>query len=130
MITKMLSLINFGSPKVDLVLENDEYKPGKEISGFFQLHGGWMKQKINRLECDLVKTTPGKKPEVIEVVTTVLMSHMMKANEQKVIPFQYDLPHDLSPSDGRGTYHLQTKLVFENDVKSFDHDEVVITRQS
>ncbi|SEA23469.1 sporulation-control protein [Thalassobacillus cyri] len=127
MITKVLSKLKVGSPKVDLVLNTKELTPGSNISGSFHLYGGWVRQRVNRLECDLVKEQAGKKPEFIEPVTTVLMSKTIEANDKTEIPFHYQLPEELPPTTEGITYRLQTKIVFKDDVKSFDHDEIVVT---
>ncbi|MFG6120105.1 sporulation protein [Thalassobacillus sp. B23F22_16] len=127
MITKVLSKLKIGSPKVDLILNRNELTPGSTVSGSFHLHGGWVSQRVNRLECDLVKEQTGRKPEFVEPVTTVLMSKTIEANDKTEIPFHYQLPEELPPTTDTITYRLRTKIVFKDDVKSFDHDEIIIS---
>ncbi|WP_085505374.1 sporulation protein [Thalassobacillus devorans] len=126
MIMKVLSKLKIGSPKVDLILNRNELPPGSTVSGSFHLYGGWVSQRVNRLECDLVKEQAGRKPEFIEPVTTVLMSKTIEANDKTEIPFHYQLPKELSPTTNAITYRLRTKIVFKEDVKSFDHDEIIV----
>ncbi|KHE67366.1 sporulation protein [Halobacillus sp. BBL2006] len=128
MITKLLSLLKVGSPKIDLVLDQNEINPGGKIAGSFHLKGGWTSQKIKRLECDLVKDDHGKKPMIIQPVTTVLMSQTIDPKDKKEFPFHCQLPEQLTPSSERISYRLQTKLVFMDDVKSVDHDELIVTK--
>ncbi|ARI78627.1 sporulation protein [Halobacillus mangrovi] len=128
MITKLLSLLKLGSPKIDLVLDRNEIRPGGTIGGSFHLKGGWTSQKIKRLECDLVKDDKGKKPTMIQPVTTVLMSQTINRKDKKQFPFHCQLPEELNPSSEEVKYRLQTKLVFVDDVKSIDHDELVVTK--
>ncbi|MDC3417154.1 sporulation protein [Aquibacillus salsiterrae] len=126
MINKLLVLFKIGSPKINLQLQNYELKPGECVSGSFLLQGGWVKQKIKRLECDLVRECTGQKPEVIEPVKTLLMSQTIELNERTEIPFSYTLPKALTPTSDNVSYRLLTKLVFTDDKKSIDHDEIVV----
>ncbi|WP_186575944.1 sporulation protein [Aquibacillus kalidii] len=127
MVSKLLSFIKFAAPKVDLVLNTSELKAGEQLSGKFFLKGGWVLQKAKRLECDFIRVCPGKKPEVIEPVKTLLMSRSIEANEKTEICFTYQLPKELPPTCAHVSYRLQTKLVLADDSKHTDHDEVIVT---
>ncbi|MBM7573233.1 sporulation protein [Aquibacillus albus] len=126
MIAKLMSLLKIGSPKVDLILDTNQVKPGDKISGVFYMEGGWVKQKLKRLECDFVREYHGEKPEVIQPVKTVLMSDTIDSDDQTEIPFTYKLPKELPPTSEDVSYRLETKLVFTNDTKSIDTDEIVV----
>ncbi|WP_077622284.1 sporulation protein [Sediminibacillus massiliensis] len=126
MIKRLLNYLRIGSPKVDLLLNTKELEPGEKVTGTFLLKSGWFEQKISRLECDLVRHYSSERPEVIEPVKTVLMSHSFPPNSQKSIAFQYRLPVDLPPSSDQVMYQLKTKLVMTDDIHSFDHDEIVV----
>ncbi|MEC3884632.1 sporulation protein [Halobacillus sp. HZG1] len=125
MLTKWMNGLRIGKPKVDLVLDPKGEDP-YVLSGVFQLSGSWRKQNIKRLECDLVVIERGKKPLLVQPVTTVLMTRTMEAGGYDEYPFRYELPRTLPPlSEGR-SYKLQTRLVYENNAKSFDHDELIV----
>ncbi|MFC7319774.1 sporulation protein [Halobacillus campisalis] len=125
LIARMFSYFKIGSPKIDLVLHSHKIEAGGHVSGSFHLYGGWFTQKIKRLECDLVKVSAGKS-QPIQPVTTVLMSEVIEPRDQKEFPFRYLVPEALTPTDHGCTYRLQTKIVFEDDIKTFDHDELIV----
>ncbi|WP_394218940.1 sporulation protein [Halobacillus trueperi] len=125
MLTKWMDGLKIGTPKVDLVLDSHTQDPHL-LSGTFKLSGSWRKRNIKRLECDLVVVERGEKPVLIEPVTTVLMTRTMEAGGYDEYPFRYELPRNLPLlSEGR-SYKLQTRLVYENNAKSFDHDEIIV----
>lgn len=111
----------FKGSTIDLALEIDEAKPGGVISGSFLVKGGNRRQKLKRLECDLVEQEANQKPLAIAPLTTVLMSDVLEPQEVKEIPFRCQLPDSMN---NKARYHLQTKLVFDNDSKCFDHDSI------
>lgn len=127
MIKKLLNLINIGTPKVDLILQNTNIKPGDKITGYFELKGGWVTHKMSRLECDFIREYPGGKPEIIEPVKTLLLSKTLEINSKTEVPFTYQLPLDLNLSAADDvTYRFRTKLVLIDDIKSMDHDKITI----
>lgn len=126
MINKLMCLMKIGSPKVNLVLDSNETHPGEKVSGSIHLQGGWMKQKATRLECDLVKEQPGKKPLFVAPAKTVLMSDIVGSKEKREIPFHFRLPTGLSPSDKECSYCLRTKVVFADSSKTLDQGRIFI----
>ncbi len=126
MLEKLFRWFGPGVPKVDLVLSKGEYEPGEKVTGAFHLQGGIRQQTIQRLECDLMKKTPGEKARFVQPVTTVLMNRELDAKEQTEYPFHFVLPEEMEDTDKEATYHLQTKLVLKNDVKTTDTDEIQI----
>ncbi|QFT88020.1 Sporulation-control protein spo0M [Bacillus sp. THAF10] len=129
MIKKMMSLLKIGSPRVDLVLKKHKLKRGESVTGAFYIEGGWVKQNIRRLECDLVKVFQGEVVETVDAVTTILMSHDIDAEGKTEFPFSYQLPVHLEPTNDFITYRLNTRLILEDDMNTFDHDEIVILKQ-
>ncbi|GEN52543.1 sporulation protein [Halobacillus faecis] len=125
MLSKWMNGFRIMAPKVDLVLDSKGEDPCV-LSGVFHLSGSWRKQNIKRLECDLVVVERGKKPILVEPVTTVLMTRTMEAGGSDAYPFRYELPRNLPILTEGKSYKLQTRLVFENNAKSFDHDEILV----
>lgn len=126
MIKKMMNACKIGAPKVDLVLEDTEAKPGGKISGSIYVQGGWLKQKTTRLECDLVEQIPGGKTKFVAPAKTILMSQEVDINEKKELPFHYRIPNELNPSSEKVSYQLRTKLVFKDNSKCTDQDEITV----
>jgi sporulation-control protein len=60
--------------------------------------------------------------------TIVLMSQTIEPKDKKEFPFHFQLPDQLKPSFEGIPYRLQTKLVFMDDVKRVDHDELIVTK--
>ncbi|TWI54076.1 sporulation protein [Halalkalibacter nanhaiisediminis] len=90
MFNKYLNLFKLGSANIDLVLDAAEYLPGERVSGYFKLQGGFRKQKVKRLECDLIAQNKHEKSnQMIETVKTILMSRTLNAKESTEIPFNY-----------------------------------------
>ena len=130
MLAKLFSRFGPGFPKVDLVLSKKEYTPGEKVMGSFHLHGGLRQVKIHRLECDLIKKSPGQKPRFIQPVTTVLMNRELDSKAEAEYPFHFLLPKGLEEDGDESSYHLQTKLVLKNDVETTDTDEIHIRLSS
>ncbi|WP_407270973.1 sporulation protein [Radiobacillus sp. PE A8.2] len=121
-----MSIVKQSSPQVELILNTNEIFKGGQVTGVFYLKGGWFKYKIQRLECDLIRESQGEKPEVVEPVKTILMSRTIDQNEKTEIPFSYQLTQELQPTSSKITYRLHTRLVCSDDVKSKDHDEIIV----
>ncbi|WP_226579686.1 sporulation protein [Halobacillus litoralis] len=113
-------------PKIDLVLSKNEYIPGETVKGSFQVKGGITHLTIHRLECDLMKQIPGEKAKLIQPVTTVLMNRKLDSKEETVYPFHFSLPQNIKEWGPEATFHLQTKLVLSNDIKTTDMDIIHI----
>ncbi|MRX73821.1 sporulation protein [Bacillus lacus] len=127
MLKKCLSLMKVGIPHVNLVLECESISAGSKVCGAFHVKGGWIKQHIKRLECDLVREVPEKSTEFVDAVTTILMSRTIEVNDESQIPFTYHVPDQLAPSSENVSYRFQTRLVFKDDMICNDHDEILIT---
>ncbi len=127
MLKKYLSIFKIGSANIDLVLDTNEFIPGEKVSGYFKLQGGFRKQKVKRLECDLVvQNREEKSNHIIETVKTILMSRTLHSEESTEIPFTYQLPKGLQPTCDNVSYRFHTRLIFSNDIKDTDHDEIRI----
>ncbi|MBN9653344.1 sporulation protein [Halobacillus sp. GSS1] len=126
MLAKLFNWFGPGLPKVDLVLSKTEYAPGEKVTGSFHLIGGSNQQIIQRLECDLMKRSPGNKPSLLQPITTVLMNRELDPKEESEYPFHFILPETLGLDDPETTYILQTKLVLQNNAKTSDMDEIHI----
>lgn len=126
MIKRVMSACKIGAPKVDLILDETETKPGGKISGSIHVKGGWTSQKTKRLECDLVRHEAGDSYRFVAPAKTILTAQVVDANERRELPFHYQLPNELKPTSDGVSYHLMTKLVFKDDSKCSDQDEIVI----
>ncbi|WP_042347531.1 sporulation protein [Bacillus massiliigorillae] len=127
MFKKCLHLLKIGSTNVDLVLDAYEYKSGELVTGYFEIKGGKLNQKIKRLECDLIlKDTNTKKKQGIESATTILMTKTINSSEVTKIPFKYIIPTELQSTSKDFIYLFQTKIIFHDNLRDMDYDEIKI----
>ncbi|KIL51884.1 sporulation protein [Jeotgalibacillus soli] len=127
MLSMWNNLFSKRSKHVDLILDSHEFTPGEKVTGSFRLTCGRSKQKLKRLECDLVvKDTNTNEERVIETAATILMSKTLKPDEEAVIPFSYVLPIELASTSQNITYRFHTRLIFNENVNRTDHDDIKI----
>ncbi|WP_243298651.1 sporulation protein [Bacillus litorisediminis] len=123
---KYMSLLGIGSAQIDLILENETYKPGEEVKGYFLIKGGTVVQKLKRIECDLIRgDLKGETEETIET-KTILTSKNIQCETAERIPFRFLLPESIQVSSGTISYHFRTRLVFEKGIESKDLDVIRI----
>lgn len=116
-----------GKASINLTLDTNEFLPGEKVNGYFSIKGGWFKQQLNRLECDLVVTDKQKQAEeLIREGITILTSRSIDPHASSRIPFTFQLPSGLTPSSNVCQYRFRTKLTFNNGDKSVDHDQIKI----
>lgn len=123
---KYMSLLGIGSARIDLVLPKKEYRPGENITGRFLIRGGTIKQDIKRVECDLVLIDESQKIQEVIGTTTLLTVQSVHPEESIDIPFNFKLPHLLRISTDKRSYRFQTRLFFDEGVKSEDQDIINI----
>ncbi|MFS0781735.1 sporulation protein [Bacillus sp. 1P06AnD] len=127
MLKKCMRLLNIGCTNVNLVLEAKEFKCGDIVSGHFHLTGGRMNETIKRLECDLL-IKDAKKQKVVskESAATILMTKTLNNAESVQIAFKYQLPDYLQPSSDQVVYIFHTRVIFHDNHKGIDYDEIKI----
>jgi sporulation-control protein len=128
LISKLLSFFRIG-PQVDLVLQSGEMQPGETVVGVFYLKGGLFKHRVKRLECYLVKESLGVEPELVDEVTTILMSKTITNKDQEEVQFSYEIPKKIKPTNNTTSYRFHTLLVLKNNTQSKDFDEIVIRKR-
>jgi sporulation-control protein len=121
---KYMSLIGIGAAKIDLQFPEKEYKAGETIKGLFLIEGGTIEQKLNRIDCDLVKIDKLFKKEQVIRSATVLTSTIIEAQEKSERDFVFKLPDDLEASSESVLYQFKTRLTFNEGVESRDQDFV------
>jgi sporulation-control protein len=126
LLRRYMSLVGIGSARIDLVLEKDEVKLGGSIKGSFSIKGGTIEQQIKRLECDLVKTNLEEETEVVVDSTTILTTKLIDSDDSNEVPFSFYISSDLEPSSVHLSYRFKTRMVFQEGVKSMDHDTITI----
>jgi sporulation-control protein len=128
MLRKFLSKIGVGSAKIDLVLNNNEYRLGEPISGEVRIEGGTVDQVINKIDVDFMVAVKVQDSEISKLIATIPVSDQftVRSEERKVIPFTYQLPNDLLLSRRMISYFFKTRLDIAGGVDSFDNDFIKI----
>ncbi|WRP04610.1 sporulation protein [Rossellomorea aquimaris] len=126
MFSKLMCRFGIGATKIDLVLNQKEFRPGDVIKGEYELTGGRVEQKLKRIETDLLQYDQNSDRSSVLHHNTILSSSTMKANEQRTIHFSCRLSDSFPPSSDNVSYKFVTRLVFDDGVNSVDHDEFQI----
>lgn len=127
MLRKYMSLLGIGSAKVDLIIDENVYRPGEIVNGYFLLKGGTIEQKIKRIESDLVQINKSLDTEKVIGSTTILTSQQIDSEEQSKTPFTFLLPESLEDTTPDVSYRFKTRLIFNEGVKSLDQDHITIS---
>jgi sporulation-control protein len=132
LLRRMMSRLGVGSAHVDLILNKNAYKAGDFIEGQVHIHGGTVEQKVNKLDVDLIRKTIFKGKEETDIVATIPVSDgfIIQENEKKVLPFRYQLPENIVPSQPGISYRFVTRLDIEDGVDTLDFDYIQIVNES
>ena len=128
LLRKYMALLGVGSAKIDLILQNEVYKPGEVVHGHFSIEGGNIEQKLKRVDCDLVLTDKAADIEKVIDTKSVVTSMQIHSEELYELSFVFELPVSLVPSTDKISYRFQTKLIFEEGVTSLDQDMIKIVQ--
>ncbi|MBT2758749.1 sporulation protein [Mesobacillus foraminis] len=123
---KYMSLLGIGSAKIDLILQEDTYKPGEMVHGYFLIKGGTIEQQLKRIECDLVMVDTEADEERIMDTVTILTSTLIESQAANQISLTFRLPDSARPSSETLSYRFKTRLVFSEGVESIDQDAIKI----
>lgn len=123
---KYMSLMGIGSAQVDLIIDKNRYRRAEMVNGRIHIFGGTVEQEIKRIECDFVKTNPITETEEIMDSVTILTKQQIESGEKSHFEFHFQLSDDLEKTSQSSSYHFKTKLIFNEGVKSLDHDPIFI----
>ncbi|MGF2615877.1 sporulation protein [Rossellomorea vietnamensis] len=127
LLRKYMSLLGIGAAKIDLQLPKEEYCPGEVVKGVFNIEGGTVDQRINRIECELVRIDKLAKVESLIDSATILTSTVIYAEEKSPRNFTFKIPENLSPSTKTNFYQFKTRLSFKEGIESKDQDIITIS---
>lgn len=126
LLRKYMSLIGIGSPKIDLILEKETYRPGEQVKGYFLIKGGTIKQQLKRIDCDLIVYNDEEENEKTVDFTTILTNEHIHSDAINEVPFTFRLPESTEVSTKSLAYRFKTKLSFQQGVESVDQDLITI----
>ncbi|KSU62752.1 hypothetical protein AS034_11635 [[Bacillus] enclensis] len=125
LLRKYASMLGVGSAKIDLILPKTEFYPGELLHGYFVLKGGIVKQKVRRIDCDLIMVDKQSTEKVIDS-TTIYRSEDLAPDETNRLNFVYRIPKTLQTGKNGIRYLFKTKLTFDKGVESLDEDWIVV----
>jgi sporulation-control protein len=128
LLRKMMSRIGVGSAYVDLILNKTIFQPGECIEGILHICGGTVEQKIEKLDVELVQKTlrDGKEADIVIATIPVAGAFRIDAGERKEMPFTYQIPDSLPPSQPGLSYRFITRLDIEDAIDTLDFDYIQI----
>jgi sporulation-control protein len=125
LLRKYVSMFGVGAAKIDLVLPKATFYPGEPLNGYFLLEGGIVKQKLRRIDCDLVLVDKHSNEKTIDT-TTIYKSDELEPDETNKLNFVYRLPKQLKANENGDRYFFKTKLTFDKGVESQDEDWITV----
>jgi sporulation-control protein len=133
---KVFASVGIGSAEVDTKLEKDTYMPGETVQGVVVIKGGKIDQQIDEIYLALnttyLRESNDRKYSVTAAIDQFrLTNHFtIHANEQKDIPFSFQLPYDTPLSIGRSKIWVTTGLDIKGAVDPSDQDYLKIVPNS
>jgi sporulation-control protein len=129
LLRKYMSLLGVGSAQIDLILKKDVLTPGDSVHGKFLIKGGTVAQELQQIECILVMVD--LKTEQEETLDKVLIDveTRIQPDGDDMVPFTFQLPTDVPPSNKHISYHFKTKLVFKQGIESWDEDMIKVVKK-
>jgi sporulation-control protein len=125
LLRKYVSMFGVGAAKIDLVLPKTSFHPGEPLNGYFLLEGGIVKQKLRRIDCDLIMVDKHSNEKTIDS-TTIYKSDELEPDETNKLYFVYRLPKQLKSNENGIRYLFKTKLTFDKGVESLDEDWITV----
>jgi sporulation-control protein len=125
LLRKYVSMFGIGSAKIDLVLPKTTFRPGELLNGYFFLEGGIVKQKLRRIDCDLVMVDKYSTEKIIDS-TTIYKTEELEPDETNKLNFVYRIPKTLQADEKGIRYLFKTRLTFDKGVESLDEDWITV----
>lgn len=128
MFKKLLAKFGKGAAKIDLVLDQDHYALGDEIHGQIRVHGGKIKQSINKIKVDLNMVLQVGEHSYTQLIHhyEVQESFEIRPSEEKTFSFHFQVPYNLLISGNAVHYYFRTHLDIDSGKDSSDQDHLVI----
>ncbi len=128
MLKKLLAMLGKGSAKVDLMLEQESFALGEELTGKIHVHGGAVKQTINKIVVHLHVNVKNDGSMYTKSVCRFEVAESFKIHpeEERTFPLRLRLPKSLLLSASAVTYHVVTRLDIKYGRDYSDRDVVNI----
>jgi sporulation-control protein len=127
MFKKVLARLGIGAATVNTIIHTKDLYPGKKVEGVVEINGGSVEQEINHIALKLKayakrKSGDGEVSVKIQLHEERVSGKMtIQENEQKSIPFSFELPYYVPITIGHGQVWIETDLDID---LSFDPTDV------
>ncbi|WML25925.1 sporulation protein [Neobacillus sp. OS1-33] len=129
---KVFASVGIGSAAVDTKLQKDTYMPGETVNGVVEIKGGKVEQQVDEIYLTLnttyLRESDDKKYTVTASIDRFQLTtpFTVRPNEQKDIPFSFQLPFDTPLSIGRSKIWVTTGLDIKGGVDPSDKDSLKV----
>lgn len=128
MFKNLMARFGKGAAKVDLVLDQNQYRLGETVKGKVIINGGEVEQKINKIDVKLMLNVLHEGITYSHQVISIPVSGSFNIQPKEVIeyPFECELPYDWLVSSHNVSYHFETDLDIAGGVDHHDHDPLEV----
>lgn len=132
MFKKILSSVGIGAAKVDTQLHQTSFFPGETIEGVVTIKGGSTDQNVDAIYLKLMSEYEDKLNDkkiniAVELEKFLLQdSFTIAADENKEIPFSFQIPYDVPVTLGKTRVWVQTGLDIKMAIDPQDRDYIKI----
>lgn len=128
MLQKVLASLGQGGAQVDLVLHQEQFVVGSQVTGEIFVKGGTVEQSINYMEVRLILERYNHENEYTQTIEKIPIQHSFAilSNETKSFPFQFDLPTHFPVSGDTVCYYFETYLDIAAGKDYVDRDLILI----
>lgn len=129
---KVLASVGIGSAKVDTKLEKNQYMLGETVSGKIEIQGGAVEQQIAEIYLTLHTNYKIERDDhTYQKVATINhylinQSLMIPANENREIPFSFQLPYETPLTYGKSKVWIKTGMDIKNALDPKDEDYIQV----
>ncbi len=117
-----------GGAQVDLILHEEHFTVGSQVTGEIFVKGGVVEQSINYIEVRLILEKYNHENEYTQMIEQIPVqtSFEIQSNEEKSFPFQFHLPDHLLVSGDTVCYYFETYLDIAAGKDYVDRDLILI----
>lgn len=125
---KLMASLGQGSAKVDLVLDEEQFAPGDEITGMLHVYGGTVEQSIDNIEVTLELEVHNDENYFHHTVYRIPIpaEFEIAPEERTTFPFTFHLPNNIPVSGNTINYFFQTQLSIVSGIDHKDHDPITV----
>lgn len=130
MFSRFLASFGIGAAVIDTVLEKSQYSPGELVRGAVRIRGGSVKQRIEAISLSVMseylKESDSSRMRVQGEIARFRVSSpfTLEADEQREVPFSFNLPYETPLTIGRAPVWIKTVLDIRGGMDPNDNDRI------